>query len=69
MAYALWICWRDGGQEYLRDPVTRRVETFTTRAEAAARRRTVRETIEWELAGLDIVPAPRPAPAPVKVPQ
>jgi acetaldehyde dehydrogenase (acetylating) len=65
MAYALLITWRDGKQEYLRDPATRQIDIFATRAAAATRQRTVRETVEWELAAIDVVPAPRrPAAVP-----
>jgi len=61
MAYALLLCWRDGREEYLRDAATRHVETFGTMAHAKARRRDVRDAVEWELSHIDIVPAPRAA--------
>jgi hypothetical protein len=59
MAWALLITWRDGKQEYLRDRATGRVERFASRPAAIGRRREMRPYVEWELAGIDIVPAPR----------
>jgi hypothetical protein len=56
MAFALLIVWRDGKQEYLCNDATRHVEVFATRAAAIARRRAVREHVEWELGAIDVVP-------------